>query len=244
MESHDNIKTIIAKNVVFLRKRLGLSQVDLADKAEIDRSYIGYIENGKYNITLVKAFELADALGVSLNDLLDEDLIAKYNNSSSEGVLKMNKLMPYILQYQNLANEYGIDDIFQDNGGKILQTLLILNLKVLPGREGNDAVDENMNEFEMKSLNIKKVSSFSTHHHMNPTIIAKYRKVDWIFAVYSGIELIEIYRCTPEVLEPYYRLWEKKHAVSGDINNPKIPLKYVRTHGKRIYEIKVIPDEI
>jgi hypothetical protein len=32
--------------------------------------------------------------------------------------------------------------IFQDNGGKILQILLITGLKVLPGREGNDAKND------------------------------------------------------------------------------------------------------
>ena len=35
----------------------------------------------------------------------------------------------------------GINDVFQDNGGKLLQVLLITGLKDIPGREGNDAVD-------------------------------------------------------------------------------------------------------
>ena len=78
--------------------------------------------------------------------------------------------------------------------------------------------------------------SFSTHHHMNPTIIAKYRKVDWVFAVYESIELKEIYLLTPELMEPFYAKWEAKwHADGGkDINNPKIPLTYVRRHGQPI----------
>jgi hypothetical protein len=33
---------------------------------------------------------------------------------------------------------------------------------------------------------------------MNPTIIAKYRLVPWIFAVYEGIELRKIYRSLAE----------------------------------------------
>ena len=28
---------------------------------------------------------------------------------------------------------------------------------------------------------------------MNPIILAKYRKVDWVFAIYEGIELQAIY---------------------------------------------------
>lgn len=148
-------------------------------------------------------------------------------------------LFPYIRDYQKLANKHGIDDIFQDNGGKILQVLLLLNLRQLPGREGNDAIDESGNEYELKSVNIHKTKSFSTHHHMNPDIIKKYRSVDWIFAVYKGIEIQEIYRLTAQDLEFYYRKWEMKwHSDGGkDINNPKIPLKYVQEHGRQLYQM-------
>jgi transcriptional regulator with XRE-family HTH domain len=44
--------SIVAQNVVFYRKQAGMTQEDLSLKAEIDRSYIGYIENAKHNITL------------------------------------------------------------------------------------------------------------------------------------------------------------------------------------------------
>ena len=150
----------------------------------------------------------------------------------------LDELFPYIRNYQELASKHGIGDIFQDNGGKLLQVLLILGLKVLPGREGNDAVDDDGNEYELKSVNIQLTKSFSTHHHMNPTIIAKYRKVDWFFALYEGIELKAIYRLTPTDLEPYFAVWEKKWRESGgkDINNPKIPVKYVVEHGEIYYK--------
>jgi len=116
----------------------------------------------------------------------------------------MEEIFPYIQRYQDLAEKHGIDDIFQDNGGKTLQVLLMLGLEQLSGREGNDSKDSSGNEYEMKSVNILKTKSFSTHHHMNPVIIAKYRKVDWIFAIYEGIALIEIFQLTPNDLEPYY----------------------------------------
>lgn len=150
---------------------------------------------------------------------------------------KLDELFPYIRQYQELASKHGINDIFQDNGGKLLQVLLITGLKVLPGREGNDAIDQEGNEYELKSVNILLTKSFSTHHHLNPIIIEKYRQVDWIFAVYKGIEILAIYHLTPQDLEPYYSKWETKwHADGGkDINNPKIPLKFVVEFGKLIY---------
>jgi len=61
----------------------------------------------------------------------------------------LEELFPYIRQYQELASKHGIHDIFQDNGGKLLQVLLVLGLKALPGREGNDAVDDEGNEYEL-----------------------------------------------------------------------------------------------
>ena len=148
-----------------------------------------------------------------------------------------NRLYENVVRLQQLASKHGIDDIFQDNGGKLLQVLLITGLEVLPGREGNDARDFTGREYELKSVNILKTRSFSTHHHINPGIIAKYREVDWIFAVYEGIRLLAVYRVTPEALEPYYMKWEAKwHTDSGkDINNPKIPLKYVEEHGELVY---------
>jgi len=150
---------------------------------------------------------------------------------------ELRRLWPAIREYQFLATRHGINDIFQDNGGKILQVLLLLGLRIIGGREGNDAVDENGAEYELKSVNIELTQSFSTHHHMNPVIIEKYRKVDWIFAVYRHIELQAIYRLTPGKLEPYYSRWEKVwHDRGGrDINNPKIPLKYVAANGELLY---------
>ena len=152
-------------------------------------------------------------------------------------LVKLEKLSPYIRRYQKLAIRHGVNDIFQDNGGKLLQVLLIMGLRVIPGREGNDAVDQDGKEYELKSVNIDLTKSFSTHHHMNPTIIKKYRKVDWIFAIYRGIEIQAIYQLAPQELDPFYKKWETKWQDSGgkDINNPKIPLTYVVKHGTLVY---------
>lgn len=150
---------------------------------------------------------------------------------------ELDEIWPAIRRYQDLASRHGIDDIFQDNGGKLLQVLLKLGLIVIPGREGNDAKDQAGAEYELKSVNINLIRSFSTHHHMNPVIIAKYRQVDWIFAVYRDIELITIYLLTPADMEPYYKAWEDKWHGSGgkDINNPKVPLTYVVEVGKLLW---------
>jgi len=151
---------------------------------------------------------------------------------------ELKRLFPYIREYQALASKHGIRDIFQDNGGKLLQVALITGLKMAPGREGIDARDKKGRENELKSVNIDLTSSVSTHHHLNPTILAKYRKVHWIFAVYESIELRAIYHLKPGDLEPYFEKWEEKWHGSGgkDINNPKIPLAFVQQHGDLLYE--------
>lgn len=141
------------------------------------------------------------------------------------------------MEYQKLAKKYKIDDIFQDNGGKYVQLLILLGLETTGDREGNDAFDKDGNEYEIKTVNIEKQLQFTTHHHMNPTIIEKYRLVNWYFAAYRSIELQVIYRLTPESLEPFYKKWEDKWHRDGskDINNPKIPLRYVMDHGEEVW---------
>ncbi|WP_171845222.1 MULTISPECIES: restriction endonuclease [unclassified Burkholderia] len=150
---------------------------------------------------------------------------------------KFDRLFPYIREYQALASKYKINDIFQDNGGKYLQLLMILGLSTDGAREGNDAVDKDGNEYEIKTVNLDLQHQFTTHHHLNPAIIEKYRKVDWYFAAFKNIELQVIYRLKPKHLEFYYSSWEKKwHDRGGkDINNPKIPLTYVMRHGEVIW---------
>lgn len=134
---------------------------------------------------------------------------------------RLEALFPYILEYQKLATEHGINDIFQDNGGKLLQMLLITRLKISPGREGNDAVDEKGKEYELKTVNVLLTGSFSTHHHLNQTIIAKYRQAEWYFATYKGIELEAIYRMQPADLEPYFEKWIAK------LENPAKPIAHI-----------------
>lgn len=150
---------------------------------------------------------------------------------------RLEKLMPAVRKFQALATTHGIDDIFQDNGGKILQMLLALNLQGIPGREGNDAVDVAGCEYELKSVNIWLTTGFSTNHHINIPIIEKYRKARWVFAIYEGIEMRRAFSMPSEKLEIYFSTWEKKWKVEKkDINNPKVPLKFVCDHGKCLFD--------
>jgi transcriptional regulator with XRE-family HTH domain len=228
------IHKILAENLRKIRKENGLSQEALADLAKIDRTHVGNIENCRNSPGLDILSRLADALEIDVKDFFSTDESLSVAKTPLD---RLNAVIPYIRRYQNLANEFGIADVFQDNGGKLLQTLIITGLKNLTGREGNDAIDNDGMEYELKTVNINLTRSFSTHHHINPTIIAKYRKVKWLFCVYSGIEIIEIYEVASKKLEFYFRQWEDKwKKTKKDINNPKIPFKFVQGVGKLIYK--------
>lgn len=49
----------------------GLSQEALAVDAEIDRSYMGGIERGQHNLTLINLHKIASALGTKPSELLE-----------------------------------------------------------------------------------------------------------------------------------------------------------------------------
>ena len=58
------------KRVREARRSKGISQERLAEMAGIDRSYMGNIERGEKNITLKKAYEICDALDITIKELV------------------------------------------------------------------------------------------------------------------------------------------------------------------------------
>ena len=52
-----------------LRKKLGISQEDLAKRCGVSRQTINAIENNKYDPTLVLAFRLAEVLETTVDTL-------------------------------------------------------------------------------------------------------------------------------------------------------------------------------
>lgn len=150
---------------------------------------------------------------------------------------RLDRLFPALREYQALASAHGISDIFQDNGGKLLQLLIELDLTVVAGRAGSDAIDRAGREFEIKTMNLSLTRNFSTHHHLNDAILRHFRSVDWLFAFYRGIELSAVYRMSPQQLEGLFAKWETTWLERGkkDLNNPKIPARFVCEHGQLIY---------
>ncbi|HTV56805.1 MAG TPA: helix-turn-helix transcriptional regulator [Terriglobia bacterium] len=63
------VKAEFGRRVRELRRRKGLSQEDLALACDLDRSYIGGIERGERNVSLVNIHKISAALGLPVKDL-------------------------------------------------------------------------------------------------------------------------------------------------------------------------------
>jgi transcriptional regulator with XRE-family HTH domain len=61
------------KRVRDLRKRAGLSQEAFADLCELDRTYIGGIERGERNVSLLNIQRIAVALQIQTLELFLDD---------------------------------------------------------------------------------------------------------------------------------------------------------------------------
>ncbi|MCE9785316.1 helix-turn-helix domain-containing protein, partial [Shewanella algae] len=55
---------LFGQRVRALRKIKGSSQESMAALAGLDRSYMGHIERGEKNITLLKIYQISEALGI------------------------------------------------------------------------------------------------------------------------------------------------------------------------------------
>jgi transcriptional regulator with XRE-family HTH domain len=63
-----DIKQKVGQRIKELRKQLELSQEGLAYKADVDRTYVTDVENGRRNVSLEILERLVTALDVSFSD--------------------------------------------------------------------------------------------------------------------------------------------------------------------------------
>ncbi|NJO83989.1 MAG: helix-turn-helix domain-containing protein [Blastochloris sp.] len=261
MTDYQSARHRFAERLRTIRQEKGLTQEKLAELLGKTTEHISFLERAERSPSFEVLFDLARVLEIPITSLLDDapqgsDLSetlgiapltyplpepAQDTDPAKEQQIsdleRLNSAFKGIREAQSLANEYGISDILQDNGGKVLQVLILLGLKISPGREGNDAVDAEGNEYELKTINrsLRKNAGITTHHHLTKDILDKYRAVKaWYIAIYEGVELKEIYKVLPTALEPLFKEWEEKSLARGPINNPKIPMRYVLA-GERVY---------
>ncbi len=66
------LREVIARNLRRLRQAEGLSQEDLADRAGINRNYVGMLEREEHSATLDMLEKLAQGLGVDAIELFNK----------------------------------------------------------------------------------------------------------------------------------------------------------------------------
>ena len=71
MPEKDKALIQFGEKVKLTRKEKGLSQEELASRANLHRTYIGMIERAEKNITLINMLKISRALDVTLNELLE-----------------------------------------------------------------------------------------------------------------------------------------------------------------------------
>ena len=79
MKNKQDILNQFGKKVRELRKQKGLSQEELAFRANLHRTYIGMIERAEKNITIVNIDKIAHGLDIDINQFFNDHKI-NYSN--------------------------------------------------------------------------------------------------------------------------------------------------------------------
>lgn len=66
------------QHIAQLRKNAEMSQEELSDRSELDRTYISGVERGKRNLSLSNILKLAKALNTHPKNLLDYPFVEKF----------------------------------------------------------------------------------------------------------------------------------------------------------------------
>jgi transcriptional regulator with XRE-family HTH domain len=71
-----DVRLLVGRNVRRLRLDANLSQEDVAELMGVDRAYVSALELGSRNPTIITLWRVAEALQVTLTDLVDQDAAA------------------------------------------------------------------------------------------------------------------------------------------------------------------------
>jgi len=68
-DESNKIKIQFGKNVRKLRENRGYSQEEFADLCDLDRTYIGGVERGERNISLINIIRISSGLNISPSEI-------------------------------------------------------------------------------------------------------------------------------------------------------------------------------
>lgn len=106
MKANKDVLRQFGERVRAIRKKLGLSQEELAEKANLHYTYIGGVERGERNLSLDSIEKIANALDVEISELFvgyrgggdgeASGIIAEINAYLDDKDIKTLQLIRYI----------------------------------------------------------------------------------------------------------------------------------------------------
>jgi transcriptional regulator with XRE-family HTH domain len=94
----EDIKSLLGKRIRNLRKQKGLSQEELGWKSELHFTYIGAVERGERNCSIITLKKIAKGLEIDIKDFFDSpDHKIDINKLKKEINNKVNLLSPQAL---------------------------------------------------------------------------------------------------------------------------------------------------
>ena len=75
---------ILGQRIGYLRRQKGLSQEELAERANLSREFVNMIENNKTRLGVDSLINIANSLGVSADDILVDCLKHSTSTANSE----------------------------------------------------------------------------------------------------------------------------------------------------------------
>ena len=91
------IVIMVALRIKELRERGNISQLDLANRSNLSRSFIAQVETGKRSVTVRTLWHIADALGVSLAEfftspIFDRPIVSLKNPAPSSIIYRVMRI--------------------------------------------------------------------------------------------------------------------------------------------------------
>ena len=84
----EEIQKVIGNRLRDLRKKKGLSQEELGWKANLHYTYVGAIERGEKNVSIVTIGKIARGLGISINEVFHSPMDIKDPDKLKGSILK------------------------------------------------------------------------------------------------------------------------------------------------------------
>ncbi|MGE7934598.1 helix-turn-helix domain-containing protein [Viridibacillus arvi] len=88
-----NFLKLVGNELRKIRIKQGLTLEELANKTDLDYSYLGKIERGDQNITLLTLEKIIDALNISLITLFNLNEVSENNDSFLNQILEQHERM-------------------------------------------------------------------------------------------------------------------------------------------------------